>query len=129
MSKSIKTKSVKVKSVKKDDVETKMVPLVEQMEQEVVQIIDQEKESMILILEGEIMKLDEQLKSKRMALRLLKGKGPSKKREGPTKMDKAKEIFERMNGQPRKDVILAFISEAGLTKAGAQTYWSNLKKV
>ena len=49
----------------------------------------------------------------------------------PTKADKAREIFARMYGKPnvaRKDVINAFIAEAGLTKAGAGTYYQNFTK-
>lgn len=49
----------------------------------------------------------------------------------PTKADKAREIFARMYGKPnvaRKDVINVFIAEAGLTKAGAGTYYQNFTK-
>lgn len=49
----------------------------------------------------------------------------------PTKADLAREIFAKMYGKPnvaRKDVINAFIAEAGLTKAGAGTYYQNFTK-
>lgn len=47
-----------------------------------------------------------------------------------TKMDKAKEVFDRLtlDGLSRKDIVAAFIKEVGLTKAGASTYYQNLKK-
>jgi len=50
--------------------------------------------------------------------------------KGPSKMDKAQVVFDKMtaDGQARKDIIAAFVKEAGLTKAGAQTYYQNLKK-
>jgi len=48
----------------------------------------------------------------------------------PSKMDKAKEVFEKMtfDGQSRKEIIVAFVKEVGLTKAGASTYFQTLKK-
>jgi len=50
--------------------------------------------------------------------------------KGPTKMDNAKKVFENMtlDGNSRKEIIDAFIKEVGLTKAGASTYYQNLKK-
>jgi hypothetical protein len=47
----------------------------------------------------------------------------------PTKMDKAKEVFEKMTAEKhtRKEIIDAFVKEVGLTKAGASTYYQNLK--
>jgi hypothetical protein len=49
----------------------------------------------------------------------------------PSKMDKAKEVYERMtlDGQSRKEIIAAFVKEVGLTDAGASTYYQNLKKL
>lgn len=49
---------------------------------------------------------------------------------GPTKMDKAKKIYDRMSKEDmsRKDIIAALITEAKLTKAGASTYFQKLKK-
>jgi hypothetical protein len=49
----------------------------------------------------------------------------------PTKMDKAKEVFDKMTDEKhtRKEIIDAFIKEVGLTKAGASTYFQNLKNV
>jgi hypothetical protein len=48
------------------------------------------------------------------------------------KADKARTIFKEaysMNPVPqRKDIINRFVSEAGLTKAGAATYLQNMKK-
>lgn len=48
----------------------------------------------------------------------------------PTKADRAKPVYEQMmaEGKDRKQIIEAFINEVGLTKAGASTYYQNLKK-
>lgn len=48
-----------------------------------------------------------------------------------TKMSKAMAVYQRMivvDGVKRKDIIQAFISECGLTDAGAKTYFTNIKK-
>lgn len=45
-----------------------------------------------------------------------------------TKKAIATEIVKRMEGEKRKDVIAALVSEAELTKAGAGTYYYNIKK-
>ncbi len=45
---------------------------------------------------------------------------------GGSKADKARVIFARMYGKAqRKDVIAAFVAEAGLTAKGAGTYYQN----
>lgn len=45
-----------------------------------------------------------------------------------TKASKARAIFEKHYGKKeRKDIIEMFIKEAKLTKAGAGTYYQNLK--
>lgn len=57
-----------------------------------------------------------------------------KKSDGPSKSDRATKIMEAMWGElqagrvKRKDVIKRFIDEVGLTKAGASTYYGNIKK-
>lgn len=45
------------------------------------------------------------------------------------KMAVATEIFKRMTaeGKARKEIILAFVVEAGLTKAGSATYYQTIK--
>lgn len=48
--------------------------------------------------------------------------------KGQTKSAIAREIYERMKGSARKDIIQAFIDQAGLTKNGASTYLQNFKK-
>jgi hypothetical protein len=50
--------------------------------------------------------------------------------KGPTKLDKAKEVYKKMilEGYERKEIMAAFVEEAGLTPAGASTYFQNLKK-
>ena len=49
--------------------------------------------------------------------------------EGPSKMELAVEIYKKLIAEKkaRKDVILAFIADAGLTKAGASTYFGLIK--
>jgi len=44
-----------------------------------------------------------------------------------SKMDVAKEVMAEMKGQQRKDIIAEMIKRAGLTKAGASTYYQKLK--
>lgn len=51
-----------------------------------------------------------------------------KKDKGPSKMDSSRDVYNRMLDKPRKEVLLAFITECGLTKAGASTYYSIHKK-
>lgn len=63
-------------------------------------------------------------------------KNERKKRTGPSKVDLAKDIFKEEWDKAakekrkvvRKDVILRFMSEANLTKAGSATYYANIKK-
>lgn len=45
------------------------------------------------------------------------------------KMMVATVIYERMikEGKARKEIILSFVTEAGLTKAGASTYYQTIK--
>jgi len=58
-------------------------------------------------------------------------KGAETAAEAPrvSKMALATEIYDRMTkaGNARKDILLAFIAEAGLTKAGASTYHQSIK--
>jgi hypothetical protein len=57
-----------------------------------------------------------------------------KKPSGPSKAELARKIMEEMwddiqaGKVKRKDVIQRFVGEAGLTKAGASTYYGNIKK-
>lgn len=46
-----------------------------------------------------------------------------------TKTEIAKKIFEANQGIARKDMIEKFMTEAGLTQAGASTYYANFKKM
>lgn len=45
-----------------------------------------------------------------------------------SKAAKAREIFNDMQGSPRKDVVGKFVAEAGLTEKGAATYYQNFRK-
>ena len=57
-----------------------------------------------------------------------------KKATGPSKADLARKIMEEVwedlqaGKLKRKDVIQRFVGEVGLTKAGASTYYGNIKK-
>lgn len=50
------------------------------------------------------------------------------KTSGPSKMSVATELYNKHKAEGRKVVLAAFINEAKLTKAGANTYFANLKK-
>ena len=45
-----------------------------------------------------------------------------------SKSSKALAIYKEMEGAARKDVIARYISELGMSKAGASTYYQNAKK-
>jgi hypothetical protein len=50
-------------------------------------------------------------------------------KEGPpSKMSLATELYNKHKAEGRKVVLAAFIEQAKLTKAGANTYYANLKK-
>ncbi|MCI0560934.1 MAG: hypothetical protein MN733_20810, partial [Nitrososphaera sp.] len=51
--------------------------------------------------------------------------------KGPTKMDKAREVFQALtkDGKARKEIIAALIADVGLTKPGASTYYQTLKRL
>jgi hypothetical protein len=51
-----------------------------------------------------------------------------KEEKKPKKADAARAIFEETLGQERKVILDRFINEAGLTKAGANTYLANFRK-
>jgi hypothetical protein len=48
--------------------------------------------------------------------------------EGPTKQDKATDIYRELNGV-KEDVIAAIQSELGMSLAGATTYYYNARKL
>ena len=49
---------------------------------------------------------------------------------GSTKMEQCKAIFVQLTayGAARKEIIEAFVSQIGMTNAGASTYYQNIKK-
>lgn len=51
------------------------------------------------------------------------------KEKKPSKMDLARKIVQETAGLPRKEVLVRLQQEAGLTKAGAATYYQKLKNV
>lgn len=54
----------------------------------------------------------------------------SKPATGSTKMEQCKAIFVQLTayGAARKEIIEAFVSQIGMTNAGASTYYQNIKK-
>lgn len=52
---------------------------------------------------------------------------PVLKVEGKSKRELAMEIYARMSGSSRHEVIQAFVNELGMTPAGASTYYQNCK--
>ena len=48
-------------------------------------------------------------------------------RKKKTKIERAKEIFEKMDGQPRKKIINAFIKRLDMSEAAANTYYYKVK--
>ena len=95
-------------------------------------VVNTSKEDKIDELNSQITRLNDDINEQRHRLTELKKElrklTHGEKEGGPTKMDKAKAIFEQMKGQPRKDILKAFIDEAGLTKSGANTYYFILNK-
>lgn len=53
--------------------------------------------------------------------------GP-KRKEGPTKMDKCRELFAANPTLDKAAMVKLFIDEAECTPAGAVTYWSTINK-
>lgn len=53
-------------------------------------------------------------------------RGP--KREGETKLDKCRRLFNENRGKPKKDVVDLFISQAACTPMGANTYYLLINK-
>lgn len=56
------------------------------------------------------------------------GRGASEVLASPSKMDIARGVYQRMRGQPSAEVRRALMTEAGLTKNGANTYYYKLRK-
>lgn len=80
---------------------------------------DIDKENKIVDLESELVRLQDRIKEIRKELRGLESKT---KREGPTKMERAVQLWKDNPGLARKDYVSKFQSELGLTLAGARTY-------
>lgn len=57
-----------------------------------------------------------------------KGRTKRARGEGPTKQDKAVEIFKRLNGD-KGQTIVAIQAELGMSQAGATTYFYNSKRI
>lgn len=49
-------------------------------------------------------------------------------KSGPTKAERALEIYKNRGSMPREGVIQMFMQELGMTKAGATTYFYNAKR-
>lgn len=51
-----------------------------------------------------------------------------KRRSGPTKSSIAEQVYLRMKGSPKPDIIAAIVQESGTSPAGANTYYCASKK-
>ena len=89
---------------------------------------DIERERMIASLKAATA---EKAEKKAAAPAVHKPKAKAKRKstaEGPTKQDKAVEIYRELNGV-KEDVIAAIQSELGMSLAGATTYFYNARKL
>lgn len=68
------------------------------------------------------------VKPKATVTRIPKAKKARKEGSGPTKQDKAVEIFQRLSGD-KATVISTIQNELGMSLAGATTYYYNAKKL
>ena len=60
---------------------------------------------------------------------VVRKKIPVRTKAGETKMTQCYRLFENYPGYSRAEMINVFVQEAGCTPAGAQTYYSNIKKL
>ncbi len=49
-------------------------------------------------------------------------------KEGKPKVEAAMAIYKKLKGADRETVVAAFVEGAGLTQAGAVTYWYNCRR-
>lgn len=49
-------------------------------------------------------------------------------KDGKTKIEAAMAIYKKLRGADRETVVAAFVEGAGLTQAGAVTYWYNCRR-
>jgi hypothetical protein len=49
-------------------------------------------------------------------------------KDGKTKVEAATAIYKKLKGADRETVVAAFVEGAGLTQAGAITYWYNCRR-
>lgn len=111
--------------VTESDIDDGLVEITDEQTEEVTakptelqQLVQQE----VSELQEQIKQLEEQIKP--LKERLFDLTGQSDKSE--TKMEKAVRIFENNKGLKRKDMLILFQNEAGLTKAGSATYYNNI---
>lgn len=112
--------NVRVQSDKTEEQTTAPVVVVGPTEEE-IELARVEKENKIVDLESEIVKVSERLAELKKELRSLT-KTSGAKKEGPTKMELATQYWKANQGLERKAYVAAFMSELGLTLAGARTY-------
>lgn len=55
-------------------------------------------------------------------------KGLSILKEGKTKADAARAMYDTIKGEPKEVIVAAFVQGATLTEKGALTYWYNCKR-
>jgi hypothetical protein len=85
--------------------------------------------------EPEVQSVVERVPDKRSASMvsdnmLMKVKSEAQKmmNEGCSKAEAAREVYDKLKGKTRKEVIKVFMEGVGLTKAGASTYYYDIKK-
>jgi len=49
-------------------------------------------------------------------------------KEGKTKADAARAMYDTIKGEPKEVIVAAFVQGATLTEKGALTYWYNCKR-
>ena len=76
-----------------------------------------------------IMQAEVKAKAEVKAVKAVKLKAvKARKAEGPTKQERAVEVYKRLNGS-KVEVIQAIQTELGMSVAGATTYFYNAKKL
>ena len=76
-----------------------------------------------------ILQAEVKAKAEAKAVKAAKPKAvKARKAEGPTKQERAVELYKRLNGS-KVEVIQAIQTELGMSVAGATTYFYNAKKL
>ncbi|WP_332751836.1 hypothetical protein [Hydrogenophaga sp.] len=113
-----KKPAVKTAAKKTSAVKTPAVKRIKAASAETMKLADQQ---VAQLKKGSARIVMPELKTK-VAGEKVKADGP------PSKMSLATELYNKHKAEGRKVVLAAFIEQAKLTKAGANTYYANLKK-